>query len=200
MKTVVMIFGLLLLGAMAYFGYSYGTQKSTEVSMEQDNEVVVQKIKSVQTEVVEEPNEERIEADIAVKSSIVEEIPSEEMENVAEEEELSEEDQAPEGEDDIIENEDSQDGNVPEDIDKIVEEQEALMDEVIEDEHGLEKIDKEEFEKNKHIKSFSSTKKDEMKVEQDLLPPLETETEEEKIIREEEAMTQAAINEDNISE
>ncbi len=199
MKTVVMILGLLLLGAMAYFGYSYGTQKSTEVSMKKDNEVVVQKIKSVQTEVVEEPNEEKIETDIAVKSSIVEEIPSEEMEDVVDEE-LAEADQAPEGEEDIIEDEDNKDAALPENIDEIVAEQEALMDEVVEDEHGFEKIkDKEEFEKNKHIKSFSSTKKDEMKVEQDLAS-LETETEEEKIIREEEAMNQAAINEDNISE
>ena len=71
MKTVVMILGLLILGAMAYYGYSYGVEKSEEINKVKTDQPMEEKVKSIDTEVAieEESNEEQKEEDIAVKSS-----------------------------------------------------------------------------------------------------------------------------------
>jgi len=189
MKTVIMIIGLLIFGAIAYYGYSYGAEKSADISMQKESDEVVENVKSVMTEVVEEESaEEKTEADIAVKSAIEENIPvEEESEEVPEEEEtLVEEDK-----EDIIENEESIDTNDSENLDAIIEEQEALMDEAVREEG----FDSKKGEGIKELKLSDET--DDEAVEKSA-PILETE--EEKIIREEEEQNQAAIEEDNVSE
>jgi len=194
MKTVVMIIGLLFLGAMAYIAYNYSIDKRLDVSIKNSSDEAVAKVKSVVTEVVvdEESIEDKVETDVAVKSSIVEEIPNEEVEEVPTEEQMLESEQ-----EDIIEHEDSEDENLSENIEDIIEEQEALINEAEKEEmlisHG-EAIKKQEAYLDKQFD-------DEGRKE---VPILQTEekkilSEEDRIIEEEEAARKAAMK-DNISE
>ncbi len=182
MKTVVMILGLLLLGAMAYFGYSYGVEKSEEINkVKSSDKIIEEKVKSIDTEVAieEDANEEQKEADIAVKSSIEEDIPTEEIEELIEEE-------------DIIENEEGVESDMPENIEDIIDEQEALMEEAAKEE--LEPKD------NNDSKPYISSEEMMQKVEKEKAGVPLLETEEERIIREEEEKNQEAMAEDNVSE
>ncbi len=182
MKTIVMIMGLLLLGAMAYFGYSYGVEKSEEINkVKSSDKIIEEKIKSIDTEVAieEDTNEEQKEADIAVKSSIEEDIPTEEIEEVIEEE-------------DIIENEEGVESDMPENIEDIIDEQEALMEEAAKEE--LEPKD------DNDSKPYISSEEMMYKAEKEKAGVPILETEEEKIIREEEEKNQEAMAEDNVSE
>ena len=194
MKTVVMIMGLLLLGAMAYIAYNYSIEKRLDISINNSSDEAVAKVKSVVTEVVvdEESIEDKVETDIAVKSSIVEEIPDEEVEEVPIEEQMLESEQ-----EDIIEYGDSEDKNLSENIEDIIEEQEALINEAEKEEmlirHG-EAIKEQEAYLDKEFD-------DEGRKEVPILQAEEKKilSEEDRIIEEEEAARKAAMK-DNISE
>lgn len=141
MKKTVIIIGVLLLVALVYYGY--GLKKSSDVSAKGSAGVVAEKMveekeKSVDSDVVIErvmvaessadeslEEDSKIEEDIAVKGSLVEEIPSEEMERVIEEQEalMNEERE----EQDIAVKEDLNKEASTENIEKIIEEQEALI-------------------------------------------------------------------------
>jgi hypothetical protein len=173
MKTVVMILGLLILGIMAYYGYSYGVEKSAEMdrARSSDNRRMNEKIKAIETEVSIEEQDE----DIAVKSSLDEDIPTEVEEIRAEE--------------DIIENEKEVIEEATDEIteeDKIIDEQEALM----------EQAAKEQLEHEPYISPEEAAQKAEK--EKAGVPILESE--EDRIIREEEKRNQVAMAEDNVSE
>ncbi len=198
MKKTVIIVGVVLLVALGYYGY--GLKKSSDVSAKGSASVVAEmmveeKEKSVDSDVVTEKvmvaegfadesleDDSKIEEDIAVKGSLVEEIPSEEMEYSMEEqgalmnEELKEQDIAVE--------EDLNKEASSENIEKIIEEQEALihagMEENLIVEEG-ENVIKEQPPKQ-DIPLLKKTKIE-------MLP----QTEEERIIEEEEALIKSAI-------
>jgi hypothetical protein len=180
MKTVVMLLGFLLLAAMAYYGYSYGVEKSAEFNKSQNsNELPIEKrIQSIDTEVAidEESIEEQKEEDIAVKSSLEEEIPTEVEEELLDEEDIIEDGPVADEEEE------------PADIEAIIDEQEELMEEAAKE---SEEPDNTVYSPQEMMQKIEK--------EEAGIPTLETE--EERILREEEERNKAAIEEDsNLSE
>jgi len=185
MKIIITTTGLLLLGAMVYYGYNYSKEKNIDTYQEKYRDEVVSKVKSVSTDILDD-----MEKDITVKSSIIEEIPADEL---LEEEQRIEADKDA----DIIENEDK---HLPEDIDKFIAEQEVLIAVEAEKEPTVEKSEDEEKQieliddgakarlgnQDKMIKRDVAILEREEKL---------AETEEDKIIREEDAKMKAAMAE-----
>jgi len=168
MKTVVMLLGFLFLGALGYYGYSYGIQKSAEFDqVEKSIDLPIEKNQSIDTEVVID-EEESNESDIAVKTSL-------------EDEPLLIED-----EEDIIAEESITDEDIEiKDIEMIVDEQEELMEEAVKEE--IKESDNKVYSPQEIMQKIEKEKAG--------IPILETE--EDRIIREEEERNRAAIEEDN---
>jgi len=169
MKIVLTIIGLISLGAVAYYGYNSSLEKSENVSIKKASDEV-----SSNVEVLEnEPKDVKIESDIAVKASIEENIPSEDTEDIIENEEL------------------------PDNINELIEEQEALIYDLTKKQPEID-IDRNVVDEGTAARLADKDKM--LKRDASIAARKAKETEEEKIIREEEAKNKAAMAEDNVIE
>lgn len=174
MKIVLTIIGLIFLGSVAYYGYNSSLEESANVPIKKSSDEVSSNVAVLE----DEPKDVKIESDIAVKASIEENIPSEDTE-------------------DIIENEEASNKELPDNINELIEDQEALLHDITKQQPEID-IDRSVPDEGAAARLADKDKM--LKRDASIAARKAKETEEEKIIREEEAKNKAAIAEDNVIE